>query len=332
MNNTNDDCEILVELENESYKITLDKNEPMSKVIPAILDSFSLDNQKYELYFQDKSLSLFDNNTLSKLIDFNKQTLPIFNIKKKGIINNQNNLKSIDLFSQKHYLIIYNSLGFDEVNNIIKDYNNVNQNNQGMIISDWSDVKNGIMVMFNNFKCINEFNEYFNHLKINNPNLERLKIEVVNNNKNYTSRNNYNKMNESVSIKKSNTQILKSNKSKTPITKNLSGTFSTNNFLYKPNDLINNKKLLDEFYSKQYYVRNSSPYNSEEKQRYLNEKENKKHFISKNNFKLFIGKYSCKPNFIPNYVQMTPSQNPLNHKFREEKKDKWMTKKGFINA
>ena len=332
MNNTNDDCEILVELENESYKITLDKNEPMSKVIPAILDSFSLDNQKYELYFQDKSLSLFDNNTLSKLIDFNKQTLPIFNIKKKGIINNQNNLKTIDLFSQKHYLIIYNSLGFDEVNNIIKDYNNVNQNNQGMIISDWSDVKNGIMVMFNNFKCINEFNEYFNHLKINNPNLERLKIEVVNNNKNYTSRNNYNKMNESVSIKKSNTQILKSNKSKTPITKNLSGTFSTNNFLYKPNDLINNKKLLDEFYSKQYYVRNSSPYISEEKQRYLNEKENKKHFISKNNFKLFVGKYSCKPNFIPNYVQMTPSQNPLNHKFREEKKDKWMTKKGFINA
>jgi hypothetical protein len=29
---------------------------------------------------------------------------------------------------------------------------------------------------------------------------------------------------------------------------------------------------------------------------------------------------------------MTPSENPLNHKFREEKKEKWITKKGFINA
>jgi hypothetical protein len=29
---------------------------------------------------------------------------------------------------------------------------------------------------------------------------------------------------------------------------------------------------------------------------------------------------------------MTPSENPLNHKFRSENKEKWMTKKGFINA
>ena len=328
---TNDDCEIIVEFENESYKITLDKNEPMSKVIPALLDSFSLDNNKYEIYFQDKNLSLFENISLSKLIEFNKETLPIFNIKRKNIIINKQN--NIEESTQKHYIIIYNSLGYDEVNYILKEFNNINKNNKGMIISDWRDIKNGILIMFNNYKDVSEFNEYFNHIKIKNPNLERLKIEIVNNNnKNNISMNNYNKINETENIKKSKSQTFKSQKSKTPINKNLSSTFNLNNFIYKPNDLKNNQKLLDQFYSQQYYVRNSSPYISEEDQRYLNEKENKKHFISKNNFNLFAGKYSCKPNFIPNYVQMTPSQNPLNHKFREEKKDKWITKKGFINA
>jgi hypothetical protein len=37
-----------------------------------------------------------------------------------------------------------------------------------------------------------------------------------------------------------------------------------------------------------------------------------------------------KPHYIENYVQQTPSEFPLNHKFREEDKEKWMTPKGFI--
>lgn len=39
-----------------------------------------------------------------------------------------------------------------------------------------------------------------------------------------------------------------------------------------------------------------------------------------------------KPNYIGNYVQMTPSESPLNFKFRVDNKNKWLTKKGFINA
>ena len=36
-----------------------------------------------------------------------------------------------------------------------------------------------------------------------------------------------------------------------------------------------------------------------------------------------------KPNFIPNYVGMTPSENPNNHEFRNVDKKKWITNKGF---
>ena len=36
-----------------------------------------------------------------------------------------------------------------------------------------------------------------------------------------------------------------------------------------------------------------------------------------------------KPNYIPNYVGLTPGENPKNHEFREVDKNKWMNKKGF---
>jgi len=55
-----------------------------------------------------------------------------------------------------------------------------------------------------------------------------------------------------------------------------------------------------------------------------------KHFFDKHkNFITSVGKYSMKPNFIPNYVGMTPSENPKNHAFRNVDKNKWITNKGF---
>ena len=37
-----------------------------------------------------------------------------------------------------------------------------------------------------------------------------------------------------------------------------------------------------------------------------------------------------KSSFIPNYVNATPSEPPLNHKYREVNKNKWINKSGFI--
>jgi DNA-binding protein len=93
--------------------------------------------------------------------------------------------------------------------------------------------------------------------------------------------------------------------------------------LRKPDDNTN-------FFSHQEFVRNSSPYVTEHEKKVLEEKNNKKKFLNKNGFITSVGNYSMKPHYIENYVQQTPSEFPLNHKFREEDKEKWMTPKGFI--
>ncbi|MCQ2815769.1 MAG: hypothetical protein MJ252_00735 [archaeon] len=68
--------------------------------------------------------------------------------------------------------------------------------------------------------------------------------------------------------------------------------------------------------------------NSEEK--YQHEKYlDKANWLSKKGFVSSVGHYSSKPNFINNYVAMTPSLPPLLHKYRIVDKDKWITKKGF---
>ena len=61
-------------------------------------------------------------------------------------------------------------------------------------------------------------------------------------------------------------------------------------------------------------------------------RENRKKFMTPKGFCVSVGKYSFPPRYISNYVQMTPSQNPLTYRFRPINKLKWITKKGFINA
>ena len=89
-------------------------------------------------------------------------------------------------------------------------------------------------------------------------------------------------------------------------------------------------EIITDYYKQQNFLRNSSPYISEEEKRILEEKESKKHFVDQHkNFVTSVGKYSMKPNFIPNYVGMTPSENPNDHLFRSVDKKKWITNKGF---
>ena len=89
-------------------------------------------------------------------------------------------------------------------------------------------------------------------------------------------------------------------------------------------------EIITDYYKQQNFLRNSSPYISEEEKRILEEKENRKHFFDQHkNFVTSVGKYSMKPNFIPNYVGMTPSENPNDHAFRNVDKKKWITNKGF---
>ena len=92
------------------------------------------------------------------------------------------------------------------------------------------------------------------------------------------------------------------------------------------------KNIIKLYQKNQRYLRNSSPYFSEEDKRLMDERESRKKFMTPKGFCVSVGKYSFPPRYISNYVQMTPSENPLTYRFRPVNKLKWMTKKGFINA
>jgi hypothetical protein len=66
-----------------------------------------------------------------------------------------------------------------------------------------------------------------------------------------------------------------------------------------------------------------------EELRMKEEKENRKKWISKNGFHNSVNKYSCKQNFIKNYVNLTPSDPPSDYNFRQNLKNKWISGKGF---
>ena len=92
------------------------------------------------------------------------------------------------------------------------------------------------------------------------------------------------------------------------------------------NDYINDKY---EYYNVVYQGEYSFPFMSEE-EKYI--KENfldKQNWLDKKGFLVSVGKYKMPDNFIPNYVNATPSESPLNHKFRDVKKIKWLNKNGF---
>ena len=113
--------------------------------------------------------------------------------------------------------------------------------------------------------------------------------------------------------------------------KNDNSSFSFNTLgLKKSTD--GSDKLIVNYYKNQRYLRNSSPYFSEEDKRLQDERESRKKFMTPKGFCVSVGKYSFPPKYISNYVQMTPSENPLTYRFRPVNKLKWMTKKGFINV
>ena len=138
---------------------------------------------------------------------------------------------------------------------------------------------------------------------------------------------------------------LKENKEKKIIVKNIIKLYQHNKLQYKNDNSSfsfntlglkkssdGSDKLIVNYYKNQRYLRNSSPYFSEEDKRLMDERESRKKFMTPKGFCVSVGKYSFPPRYISNYVQMTPSENPLTYRFRPVNKLKWMTKKGFINA
>ena len=217
-------------------------------------------------------------------------------------------------------------------------------NKKGLITNLGND---SLRVDFNNEAYLNEFISFVSFIKYENPHFKSLKIKkdytnIKKNRKGISNmniphimqNNNFNKKYNYNPLSKSAAKPLRS---KLKLKIKIDDVIKALKYNEVDKDTYHGLRLkrddedeiVTDYYQQQNFLRNSSPYITEHEKHVLEEKENKKHFLYNKNFLTSVGKYSMKPNYIPNYVGLTPGENPKNHEFREVDKNKWINKKGF---
>jgi hypothetical protein len=201
-----------------------------------------------------------------------------------------------------------------------------------------------VKIQFPNEQILNGYKTYILFLKYEDPKFKQILVKKENLFKTIKKikLKSLNLSDTSNSVKSSD---LNENKEKKILVKNIIKLYQHNKLQYKNDNSSfsfntlglkkssdGSDKLIVNYYKNQMYLRNSSPYFSEEDKRIQDERESRKKFMTPKGFCCSVGKYSFPPRYISNYVQMTPSENPLTYRFRPVNKLKWMTKKGFINA
>ena len=269
-----------------------------------------------------------------------RNNLKILTTKENKILN-ANNLNNDNICA-----IITKYPSVKEVEKILEDFNmnNIhNKNKKGAIINLGN---NTLKVVFNNEAYLNEFINYISFIKYENPHYKTITIKKdVSNLKlkkkgmsnlvlpnlegNFDNKYNYSN-NNNLSKSVSKPAKLKLNIKIDDVIKALKHN-ELNKDTYHGLSLNRDgeDEIITDYYQQQSFLRNSSPYITEHEKHVLEEKENKKHFFKNKEFFTSVGKYSMKQNFIPNYVGLTPGENPKNHEFREVDKNKWINKKGF---
>ena len=361
---------VIIFYKNKRYEYYIDFHKNLNNLVEEITNFLKVPNKKFiSLSYKNYTLdpSLQGNFTLKKIFtkdrnpsitimtsfpknSRNIETLEYSNSKKtiksnhhsltkninRTIENNSNKLNS------NYNLYIYNIPSFIEMSQLLDDFYKNNSQFQesnfpkAVITALEKNNNNNVCISFPNEVIKNNFHNYLSYIKYENPKFKNIIIKLKKNNKNLSlslandskkiPNNNY-KMNIATKILK-----LKNSHNKHLIKKNLSDyNFNDiNNELYKQVTKTDCDKIIIDYYRHQNSLRNSSPYIDEEEKRLLDEKENKKKFISDKGFFTAVGKYSMPPHYISNYVQLSPSENPSTHKFRNVNKNKWITNKGFI--
>ena len=201
-----------------------------------------------------------------------------------------------------------------------------------------------VKIQFPNEEILNGYKTYILFLKYEDPKFKQIVVKKENLFKTI-KKIKLKSLNLSGTSNTERATDLIENKDKKIIVKNIIKLYQHNKLQYKNDNSSfsfntlglkkstdGSDKLIVNYYKNQRYLRNSSPYFSEEDKRLMDERESRKKFMTPKGFCVSVGKYSFPPRYISNYVQMTPSENPLTYRFRPVNKLKWMTKKGFINA
>jgi hypothetical protein len=334
-------------------------NQTLSDVIQSGTESFFKITQKksrtpYKLKLRSDTLDVYKSEKSSfssrKNLQKNFLTLP-----KKDNKPRVNNMRYINPVNNNYEnlgngVIISQVPTVQDIQNILQNFNNkqigsnlkTNNNFNGKQGALSVLGNNSVRVDFQDEMTLNEFISYISYMKYENAYYKNMIIRKDNSNIK-KNRNNFSYSHKDVRIflskfnKKYNDFNNKNNaeqNSKIKINDVIKALkeHELNNDCY--HGLCLNRdgenEIITDYYKQQNFLRNSSPYISEEEKRILEEKESKKHFVDQHkNFVTSVGKYSMKPNFIPNYVGMTPSENPNDHLFRSVDKKKWITNKGF---
>ena len=290
-----------------------------------------------------QTLETNESNNLNKINNnFNSTTK---NIKNLMTIQEKKNFN--ENYKDNISAIITNFPSVKEVEKIMEDFNINNihfPNKKGLITNLGND---SLRVDFNNEAYLNEFISFVSFIKYENPHFKSLKIKkdytnIKKNRKGISNKNiphimqnnNFNKKYNYNPLSKSAAKPLRS---KLKLKIKIDDVIKALKYNEVDKDTYHGLRLkrddedeiVTDYYQQQNFLRNSSPYITEHEKHVLEEKENKKHFLYNKNFLTSVGKYSMKPNYIPNYVGLTPGENPKNHEFREVDKNKWINKKGF---
>ena len=316
-------AEIIEQNPNSNFKIIPKKTKTM--------------NVRYQ------TLETNESNNLNKINNnFNSTTK---NIKNLMTIQEKKNFN--ENYKDNISAIITNFPSVKEVEKIMEDFNINNihfPNKKGLITNLGND---SLRVDFNNEAYLNEFISFVSFIKYENPHFKSLKIKkdytnIKKNRKGISNmniphimqNNNFNKKYNYNPLSKSAAKPLRS---KLKLKIKIDDVIKALKYNEVDKDTYHGLRLkrddedeiVTDYYQQQNFLRNSSPYITEHEKHVLEEKENKKHFLYNKNFLTSVGKYSMKPNYIPNYVGLTPGENPKNHEFREVDKNKWINKKGF---
>ena len=318
--------------------VNISNTNSLFKIVPKKTKTVNLRYGTIEKYNNSRNINRINPLSISsKSVRNNLKTLTT----KENKILNANNLNDDNICA-----IITKYPSVKEVEKILEDFNmnNIhNKNKKGAIINLGN---NTLKVVFNNEAYLNEFINYISFIKYENPHYKSITIKkdvsnlklkkkgmsnlvLPNLERNFDNKYNYSN-NNNLSKSVSKPAKLKLNIKIDDVIKALKHN-ELNKDTYHGLSLNRDgeDEIITDYYQQQSFLRNSSPYITEHEKHVLEEKENKKHFFKNKEFFTSVGKYSMKQNFIPNYVGLTPGENPKNHEFREVDKNKWINKKGF---
>lgn len=270
--------------------------------------------------------SSLNNNIVNKNNNNNKELSKKINNSKSFEFGHENKFFNSIFLS----IYIHNSPPLKEIQKAIKDYYSSNifyNDNNNILVTPL--LNNSVRIDFPNEKILQSFNSYLCFLKYKNQLFKNIIIKKDDISKLRELNLSNNLYLPGIYKKKYNNKLnnILNNKNKLIIKNIIKINKKDKEYLRKKEE---NKKIIKDYYSKQQYIRNSSPYLSDDEKRRIEEIENKSKFLNHKDFVTSVGKYSTQNKYIPNYVQMSPSQNPSNHQFRVIDKLKWLNKKGFF--